>query len=81
MNNDQLSITDESFVSPIPPLRERFVSNSPGNLFQTSTQFFPHLGVFFIKVKQKTHIKAFIKTKILRPVVTWKTPHAEFAEF
>ena len=51
MNNDQLSITDESFVSPTPPLRERFVSSSPGNLFQTSVQFFLHLGVFFMKVK------------------------------
>ena len=51
MNNDQLSITDESFVSPTPPLRERFVSSSPETLFQTSVQFFLHLGVFFIKVK------------------------------
>ena len=47
MNNDQLSITDESFVSPTPPLRERFVSSSPGNLFQTSVQFFSSFGGVF----------------------------------
>ena len=41
--------------------------------FQSLEAFFPHKGVFFTKVV-KANIKAFIKTKILRPVLSVTNP-------
>ena len=46
--------------------------------FQTLEAFFPHKGVFVTKV-MKANIIAFIKTKILRPVLSVKkTPFTFF---
>ena len=45
--------------------------------FQTSEAFFPYKGVFVTKIL-KANIMAFIKTNILRPVLSVTTPPFTF---